>query len=41
LPFDPLIPNNETIAAMREARGGGLPCLRTPKDVLRELNEGD
>jgi DNA-damage-inducible protein J len=41
LPFDPLIPNEETIAAMREARGGKLPRFRTPKDLLRELNEGD
>ncbi len=24
LPFEPLVPNETTIAAMREARGGGL-----------------
>ena len=41
LPFDPLIPNDETIAAMREARGGKLPRFRTAKALLRELNEGD
>lgn len=41
LPFDPLIPNDETIAAMREAHGGKLPRFRTPKALLRELNEGD
>ena len=29
LPFEPLVPNAETIAAMREARGGGLPRFRT------------
>jgi DNA-damage-inducible protein J len=41
LPFEPLVPNEETIAAMREARAGGLPRFRSSKDLLRELNEGD
>jgi DNA-damage-inducible protein J len=41
LPFDPLVPNEETIAAMREARAGKLPRAKTAKDLLRELNEGD
>jgi DNA-damage-inducible protein J len=27
LPFDPLVPNAETIAAMREARGGKLKTV--------------
>jgi DNA-damage-inducible protein J len=41
LPFEPLVPNEETIAAMREARAGGLPQFKSSKDLLRELNEGD
>ena len=41
LPFEPLMPNEETIAAMREARAGRLPRFRNAKDLLRELNEGD
>ena len=35
------VPNAETIAAMREARAGGLPRFNTSADLLRELNEGD
>jgi DNA-damage-inducible protein J len=41
LPFEPLVPNAETIAAMREARAGGLPRFTNTADLLRELNEGD
>jgi DNA-damage-inducible protein J len=41
LPFEPLVPNEETIAAMREARAGKLPRFKNTKDLLRELNEGD
>ena len=41
LPFEPLVPNEDTIAAMREARAGGLPRFKTAKKLLRELNEGD
>jgi DNA-damage-inducible protein J len=41
LPFEPLVPNEETIAAMREARAGGLRRFQGSKDLLRELNEGD
>jgi hypothetical protein len=36
-----LVPNEETIAAMREARAGKLPRFEGTKDLLRELNEGD
>jgi DNA-damage-inducible protein J len=28
LPFEPLVPNEETIQAMREVRKGGLPRFR-------------
>jgi DNA-damage-inducible protein J len=41
LPFEPLVPNEKTIAAMREARSGKLPRFKSTKDLLRELNEGD
>ena len=41
LPFEPLVPNAETIEAMREARAGGLPGFRTSADLMRDLNAGD
>jgi DNA-damage-inducible protein J len=41
LPFEPLVPNEKSIAAMREARSGKLPRFKNAKDLLRELNEGD
>jgi len=41
LPFEPLTPNAETIAAMREARSGKLPRFKTVEDLMRDLNAGD
>lgn len=41
LPFEPLIPNEETIEAMREARRGKLPRFKTVEDLMKDLNEGD
>ena len=41
LPFEPLVPNAETIEAMKEARRGGLPRYRTVDAMLTALNEGD
>ncbi len=41
LPFDLQAPNAETIAAMREARGGGLPRFKDVGALLKDLNEGD
>lgn len=41
LPFEPLIPNETTIAAMREARGDNLPRVNTVEELLVELNAGD
>jgi DNA-damage-inducible protein J len=41
LPFEPLVPNAETIVAMREARAGCLPRFKTPADLLMDLNAGD
>ena len=41
LPFDPLIPNATTIAAMREARAGNLPRVKSGKDLITALHAGD
>ena len=41
LPFDPLIPNEETIAAMREARRGGLPRFKTVDGLMADLHADD
>ena len=38
LPFEPLVSNAETVAAMREARGGGLPRFNTVDALLQDLN---
>ena len=41
LPFDPLIPNDTTIAALKEARAGHLPRVRTIKDLKKALYADD
>jgi len=41
LPFEPLIPNATTIAAMKEARAGNLPSVETVDELLDALNAGD
>jgi DNA-damage-inducible protein J len=41
LPFEPLIPNDETIEAMRAARRGELVTAGTPDRLLEKLNAGD
>jgi DNA-damage-inducible protein J len=41
LPFEPLNPNAETIAAMKAARRGDLIKAGKPKDLLGSLNAGD
>jgi DNA-damage-inducible protein J len=41
LPFDPLIPNETTIAAMKEARAGNLPRVKSIKELKKALNAGD
>lgn len=38
LPFDPLIPNEQTIAAMREAREGGLDSFDSIDKLIDDLN---
>jgi len=41
LPFEPLNPNAETVAAMKAARRGDLIKVGTPDKLLRSLNAGD
>ena len=39
LPFEPLIPNEETIQAMREARSGKLDAFDSADDLIADLNK--
>jgi len=41
LPFEPLVPNAETIAAMKEARSGRLKSFDRIDALLADLNEED
>jgi DNA-damage-inducible protein J len=41
LPFDPLVPNAETIEAMKEARRGGLPSFQTADELMADLDADD
>lgn len=41
LPFEPLVPNAETIAAMKEARGGNLPSFSSVDELMADLNAKD
>ncbi len=41
LPFEPLVPNELTIEAMREARRGNLPSFATPDELMADLNADD
>ncbi|KMJ43696.1 XRE family transcriptional regulator [Xenorhabdus khoisanae] len=41
LPFEPLIPNETTIAAMKESRKGGGKSFSTVKDLMADLNADD
>ncbi len=41
LPFEPFVPNAETIAAMEEARKGGGERYSSVEDMLAALNEDD
>lgn len=42
LPFEPLIPNAETIKAMKQARSGkGLTKFKTVDDLMADLNADD
>ncbi|HVY33789.1 MAG TPA: type II toxin-antitoxin system RelB/DinJ family antitoxin [Caulobacteraceae bacterium] len=41
LPFEPLVPNAQTIEAMMQARRGGLPRFDTAEALLADLNAED
>jgi DNA-damage-inducible protein J len=41
LPFDPLVPNATTIAAMMEARSGNLPRANSMEELKKSLNADD
>jgi DNA-damage-inducible protein J len=41
LPFDPLIPNATTVAAMKEARAGNLPRANSIEELKNALNADD
>ena len=41
LPFEPLIPNETTIAAMREARAGNLKSFDSVGGLMADLNAED
>jgi DNA-damage-inducible protein J len=42
LPFEPLVPNAKTIAAIKEARRGGLPRHRgSTRSFLKSLDADD
>ena len=38
LPFEPLVPNKETIAAMKEARSGKLASFDSVEALMTDLN---
>lgn len=38
LPFEPLIPNEKTIAAIREARQGKLKSFHSVNALMKDLN---
>jgi len=41
LPFEPLVPNDETIKAIKAARRGELVSVNSPDELLTSLNEDD
>jgi len=41
LPFEPLIPNAETIEAIKAARRGELVTVRPDEDLIASLNADD
>jgi DNA-damage-inducible protein J len=41
LPFEPLVPNAETIEAMKAARRGEFVTASSPDNLLKSLNAGD
>ncbi len=41
LPFEPLVPNAETVEAMKAARRGELVAIGSLDDLFQDLNAGD
>jgi DNA-damage-inducible protein J len=41
LPFEPLVPNAATVAAMKEARRGKLPSFDTVDEAIQDLDAPD
>ena len=41
LPFAPLVPNGETIAALKEARAGNLPRFDDMESIFDDLHADD
>ena len=41
LPFEPLVPNEETIQAMQEARAGRVRTAKSTVDLIALLNADD
>ncbi len=41
LPFDPLVPNAETVEAMKEARRGKLTSFKNVDELWADLNADD
>jgi DNA-damage-inducible protein J len=41
LPFEPLVPNEETIEAMKAARRGELVTVGSLEELMADLNEDD
>ena len=41
LPFDPIVPNKKTVAAMKEARRGKLASFKNVKALVTDLRIND
>ncbi|MCY3828071.1 MAG: type II toxin-antitoxin system RelB/DinJ family antitoxin [Rhodospirillaceae bacterium] len=41
LPFDPLVPNDETVEAMKAARRGDLAAVGGVEELMADLNADD
>ena len=41
LPFEPLVPNEETIQAIQEARARRVRTAKSPEDLIAQLNADD
>ena len=41
LPFEPLVPNDKTIAAIKAARRGELIKAKSPSSLIEKLNADD